>query len=173
MAAKYKPKVIVPRILTCEMDIYGVRRWYNASGQLHRIGGPAVEGPTGDKQWYINGKLHRENGPAVEWAAGDKSWWLHGVRHRADGPALEKADGTKMWFVDGQLHRSDGPAIEYSDGTKEWHLKGIKQDLKPSQPTNFETLSSVRKAWQQYRESKDYSRIGALLVELGKILDCN
>ena len=35
--------------------------------QLHRVDGPAVEYPNGDKEWWVNGKRHREDGPAVCW----------------------------------------------------------------------------------------------------------
>lgn len=34
----------------------GVERWYNKLGQLHRIDGPAVIYPWGEKMWYVKGK---------------------------------------------------------------------------------------------------------------------
>ena len=82
-----------------EVDMFGTHRYYNASGQLHR-----------------------ESGPAVEWADGGKEWWLNGLRHRDDGPAIEYADGGKFWYQNDQLHRIDGPAVEYSTGDKVWWI---------------------------------------------------
>ena len=32
----------------------------------------------GCKFWLLNGNLHREDGPAVEWPSGYKEWWLNG-----------------------------------------------------------------------------------------------
>ena len=76
--------------------------WYQ-NYQLHRVDGPAIEYPNGDKEWYQNGLLHREDGPAVEYADGDKIWYQNNKRHRLDGPAIERADGDKAWYISGQL----------------------------------------------------------------------
>jgi len=63
-----------------EISLDGSKRWYNAQGQIHRDGGPAIEGPSGSgyKEWYINGLTHREDGPAIEWADGTKFWCIEG-----------------------------------------------------------------------------------------------
>ena len=127
-----------------EVDVDGTVLWYDADGQLHRDGGPAIEGPDGHQEWYQHGKphrdggpaiegpggstfwyqhgqLHRDGGPAVEWADGTKEWYQHGQIHRDGGPAVEWADGTKLWYQHDKLHRDDGPAVEHADGTKEWY----------------------------------------------------
>ena len=31
-------------------------RWYNEEGQLHREDGPAYEGASGSKEWWLNGR---------------------------------------------------------------------------------------------------------------------
>ena len=67
---------------------------------LHRLDGPAYEGASGYKSWYVDGKLHRLDGPAVEGTDGHKEWWVDGKWHRLDGPAVEWADGSKYWCVD-------------------------------------------------------------------------
>jgi hypothetical protein len=76
--------------------------WFNEKGQLHRLGGPAVEQANGDKYWYQNGKLHRIDGPAVEWSNDSKHWYQNGQRHRLDGPAIERANGAKLWYIQGE-----------------------------------------------------------------------
>ena len=43
----------------------GIKRWYK-DGQLHRIGGPAVQYPNGKDEWYQWGLLHREDGPRMD-----------------------------------------------------------------------------------------------------------
>ena len=76
------------------------------------------------------GKLHRIDGPAVEYPNGDKFWCQNGKRHRIDGPAVEYSDGTKHWYQNGALHRIDGPAAEYSDGIKRWFIRGVRFETK-------------------------------------------
>ena len=86
----------------------------------HRVDGPAIEFPDGDKRWYQNGKLHRKDGPAIELPDGSKEWYQNGKRHRIDGPAIEFPDGTKYWYVNGknktdwiaQQGISDNPSVE-------------------------------------------------------------
>ena len=63
------------------VDCHGLCRYYNAAGELHRVGGPAVIWSNGAKLWYQNGKLHREVGPAIESPSGFHCWYLHGVRY--------------------------------------------------------------------------------------------
>lgn len=44
---------------------------------LHRVDGPAVVGPHGERAWYIEGKRHRIDGPALI-IDGIESWWIYG-----------------------------------------------------------------------------------------------
>ena len=115
--------------------------WENASGDLHRLNGPAVIFHNGVNEWWVNGKRHRLNGPAVEFPNGDKQWFVNGNlikkrtrngnaliwedpnnnRHRDYGPAVEFDDGEKEWWQHGVLHREDGPAIIKTNGQEEWY----------------------------------------------------
>ena len=61
----------------CKIDHWGIKRYYNAEGKLHREDGPAIECVNGDKYWWINNELHREDGPAIEYAEGNKYWYLN------------------------------------------------------------------------------------------------
>ena len=79
----------------------GSRQYYNTDGQLHRMGGPAVEW-AGCRRWYQHDQLHRTDGPAVEYDDGTKWWCQNGQRHRTDGPAIEHADGSKAWFINNE-----------------------------------------------------------------------
>jgi hypothetical protein len=63
--------------LDCRVGTDGTVRYYNSSGQLHRVYGPAIECPNGSKFWYQNGQLHRLNGPAVEWPDGTHDWYIN------------------------------------------------------------------------------------------------
>lgn len=62
-----------------EYDGAGGRRYFNATGQLHREDGPALISGQGTEHWFKNGVRHREDGPAITWANGGKSWILNGV----------------------------------------------------------------------------------------------
>jgi hypothetical protein len=55
--------------------------YFNAKNQRHRLNGPAVEGPSGFKTWWVNGKPHRVDGPAVIYTNGTKFWWVNGKRY--------------------------------------------------------------------------------------------
>lgn len=51
--------------------------------------------------WYKDANCtirHRVNGPAVEWPDGDKEWWVNGLRHREDGPAACLGNN-KVWGI--------------------------------------------------------------------------
>ncbi len=109
-----------------EVDADGTVRWYDADGQLHRDGGPAVEEADGTKEWYQHGELHRDDGPAVEWPDATREWYQHGQRHRDDGPAMEFADGATFWYQHGQRHRDGGPAIESPDGGEVYFVHGVE-----------------------------------------------
>jgi len=78
----------------------------------------------GNKRYFLNGELHRVGGPAIETANGTKAWYLNGERHRTDGPAIESANGTTVWYINDKRHRLDGPAIEHPNGTKIWYING-------------------------------------------------
>ena len=64
---------------TCEVEIspLGTIRYYNKSGELHRIGGPAEITPSGRKGWFRNGVCHRTDGPAIEGSDGSCIWYLN------------------------------------------------------------------------------------------------
>ena len=87
--------------LGCRVDSDGTLCYYNAQGQLHRVHGPAVIYPGGDREWLQNGRMHR-----------------------LDGPAAEYTDGYRAWYHKGQLHRLDGPAVEWTAGYRAWHING-------------------------------------------------
>ena len=107
-----------------EVASNGIVRWYDADGQLHRDGGPAVEHADGTTTWYQHGQLHRDDGPAVEFPDGAKAWLRHGQLHRDGGPAIERPGGYREWHQHGDLHRDDGPAVEWPSGATEFWVRG-------------------------------------------------
>lgn len=66
--------------LTRDVDEDGSIRWYNASGELHRLGGPAIIMADGSEWFYQNDKLHREDGPAIIMADGYKAYYKDNKR---------------------------------------------------------------------------------------------
>ena len=56
----------------------GTKIWRNRGGQIHRIGGPAIEFSDGSREWYVDGLAHREDGPAIDWKSGEKRWFIKG-----------------------------------------------------------------------------------------------
>ena len=82
----------------------GVTKWYNSSGQLHRIGGPAVKLIEEVKRWYIINKLHRLNGPATIEGGGITNWYSNGKPHRINGHAIECINGSKLWYISGNYY---------------------------------------------------------------------
>jgi hypothetical protein len=64
--------------LSIMSEFDGGRIWRNKMGDLHRVGGPAVEHKSGSRKWLINGYRHRLDGPAIEWVGGHKEWWING-----------------------------------------------------------------------------------------------
>jgi len=96
--------------------------------------------PNGTKRWYLHDKLHklhRIDGPAVVYPDGEKRWYQNGKLHRIDGPAIEYSDGTKHWYQNDKRHRIDGPAVVYPNGEKRWYLHGKKvtqQDIMKLSP---------------------------------------
>jgi hypothetical protein len=99
-------------VLVCRVDTYGTVHYYNALGQHHRVHGPAIEYPDGQREWYQNGLLHRLDGPAIEHPCGFRAWYQTGQLHRTDGPAVIYSDGVRDWFQNGHRHRAAAPADE-------------------------------------------------------------
>ena len=66
----------------CKVSSDGTKRWYlhDKLHKLHRIDGPAIEYPDGEKHWFQNDIRHRINGPALEYSNGTKHWYLHGKK---------------------------------------------------------------------------------------------
>ncbi len=89
-----------------EVDDFGNKFWRNKKGELHRLDGPAMEYPGGEKEWYQNGKLHRLDGPAIEYSNGYKVWYQNAVLHRIDGPAKEWSNGKKSWYKNGRRFKN-------------------------------------------------------------------
>ena len=59
----------------------GSKEWYK-EGKRHRDDGePAVEYTYGKKEWYKEGLRHRDEGPAVELPSGEKEYWLDGIKY--------------------------------------------------------------------------------------------
>ena len=58
----------------------GTYQHYNAGGQLHRLGGPALIMSDGTQMWFRNGFAHCIDGPAVICANGNVIWYLSGNR---------------------------------------------------------------------------------------------
>jgi hypothetical protein len=113
------------------IDSDGAQRWNlnRRSGQegkltRHRIDGPAVIYPDGQREWYFNDKWHCTNGPAVNYPNGIEIWIINGQWHRIDGPAVIYPDGQREWYFNDKWHRIDGPAVIYPDGQKEWWIHG-------------------------------------------------
>jgi hypothetical protein len=119
--------------------------WENEKGERHRVDGPAYEGRTGSKSWWINGELHREDGPAYEGKEGHKAWYINGQRHREDGPAIEYTNGSKEWYVYDHHHREDGPAMEWVNGFKAWFLNGENVTRLDVNKLQREKLSPIAK----------------------------
>ena len=107
-----------------EVDTDGTVRWFDAAGDLHRDGGPAIERADGTREWYQHGQLHRDGGPAIEYSDGTREWYQRGQRHRDGGPAAEWADGMKKWYQHGDRHRVDGPALTNASGRREFWVHG-------------------------------------------------
>lgn len=69
----------------------GVVYYFGATGNLHRMNGPAVEYEDGYKEWWKNGQLHRLDGPAIEDVSGHKEWWINGTQYTKE--TWEKYNG--------------------------------------------------------------------------------
>lgn len=63
-----------------KIDSAGTICWKDVSGSVHRTSGPAVERPSGTREWWQEGVLHRLDGPAVESFDGRIQWWESGVK---------------------------------------------------------------------------------------------
>ena len=105
-------------------------------GMAHRLDGPALESPNGDKYYFIYANefdkkdwekisvLILNNSTCTYTSVSVNCHINNGKFHREDGPAVEYANGKKYWYKEGIRHREDGPAIEYASGYKEWHKEG-------------------------------------------------
>ena len=111
----------------------GTVLYYNAQGQLHRTGGPAISHDDGTEAWYQQGLLHRTDGAAIIHYTGTRFWYQNGELHREDGPAIIRADGSKVWYQYDKLHRTDGPAVVRADGSSDWFLRGTCMSYKDFQ----------------------------------------
>jgi len=90
------------------IDNLGTKRYKNSKGDYHRLDGPAIEDPNGDKYWYKEGRYHRLDGPAIEFKEGDKFWCKEGKPHRVDGPTIECINGNKEWYLlDKELEKKE------------------------------------------------------------------
>lgn len=133
-------------------DMFGVRRWRNSNGGMHREGGPSLLFDDGSFTWYLHGKPHRIGGPA-QVNRTYEHWYEHGATHRIGGPAVTDIGREEWWenglllhrvgapariydnptwrikeawSMRGLLHRTDGPAVILVNGTKEYHLHGVE-----------------------------------------------
>ncbi len=73
-------------------------KWFNKEGQVHRIGGPAVEYADGDKFWFQNDKRHKLDGPAIELVKGYKEYWIEGKKYTEE-EFLKKTSPIKEYTV--------------------------------------------------------------------------
>lgn len=72
-------------------------------GVFHREDGPAYE-TSSKSEWHQNGQLHRIGGPAIEYKdGGHQEWWVHGRPHRTDGPAKTNGYGDTEYWKNGEL----------------------------------------------------------------------
>jgi len=100
-----------------------IEEWW-VNDQRHRIDEPAVIGP-GIEKWYQNGQLHRIDGPAYI-SPGYEEWWLNDQRHRIDGPAY-RSPYSEGWYLNGEMHRIGGPAVVRTDQSgEEWWVNGYR-----------------------------------------------
>jgi hypothetical protein len=81
---------------------------WSLDGIIHRVSGPAIEWPNGDREWYRYGRLHRRvvAGPARDTAA-MQEWYEYGRRHRRDGAAVIHADGACEWWYRNERETED------------------------------------------------------------------
>lgn len=154
-----------------EEIIDGILRRSDRTGRTHSLRSPAWIAADGTKLWYKHNKRHRLDGPAVEYPSGEKEWWINanligrsfdgftqedfekykkegvfempdyikeeiyasgeirrydsqGLLHGEGIPAIENPSGLQMWYSHGNLHREDGPASIYGEGSQEWFQEG-------------------------------------------------
>ena len=79
------------------VEIRGTKRWCDESGKNHRLDGPAVEYPDGEKRWYIHGDLHHLDGPAVECFYGDEGRVLWYVDNKKVNGPLDLLEHGANW----------------------------------------------------------------------------
>lgn len=128
---------------TIRIHFDGKIEYLDKDGKHHRMDGPAVEYPDGNKLWMKHGFLHCTNGPAYT-SNSLEEWYFEGRCHRIGGPS-RTSNTSKEWRIEGKLHREDGPAIEYANGNKEYWLEG----------KFYQTEESYKKTLATYKASKD------------------
>ena len=128
------------------VDEFGVQRWFNEAGELHREDGPAVIYGEHCSQFCLIGDIDRSEGVAYvhiseidenarkecEEEGTDlffgrgEAWFRNGKLHREDGPAFYVPGVVEEWHQNGELHREDGPAVtELISGAEFWFLNGL------------------------------------------------
>jgi hypothetical protein len=98
----------IVKVYTEKEDGVAGTYWYDENDlNFHRIEGPAIEKPNGDKFWFIHGRLHRLDGPAMITLVSDnqyvKYWCVNDNYHRLDGPAVELPSGEGRYYIKGKL----------------------------------------------------------------------
>lgn len=82
--------------------------WRNNAGQLHRIGGPAIENESGACYYFVNGERHREDGPACINRNGTVEYWQFGKLHRIGGPAITCNSSLEHYYISGRCVSKEG-----------------------------------------------------------------
>jgi hypothetical protein len=78
--------------------------YYNPSGEIHRISGPAyTSGHYNCVMWFKHGRPHRIGGAAMIYNK-NETWYENGLLHRLDGPAVISSSGPKEFWIDGQKY---------------------------------------------------------------------
>ena len=60
--------------------------WSWASKRVDRNVPTVQIAANGTREWFFKGCRHRTDGPAIEWPSGRKEWWEHGVYIRSEQP---------------------------------------------------------------------------------------
>ena len=82
-----------------------ITEWHNKKGQVHRIGGPAIEHKGVRNIWCENGDYHRFGGPAVEWLdkdadEDDHKWYINGKKYTKDNYEYELSFICRCFNID-------------------------------------------------------------------------
>lgn len=94
-------KYIAPKGPKGDHLLLGTEYWVNDYNKYHREDGPAVTLTNNNGvRWYSNGELHRVGGPAVESWDGREEWHYRGRLHRVGGPAITTPMGGGFYYLD-------------------------------------------------------------------------